>query len=302
MRAFLLAAILIIPACALSGSDDGVDQQEAGGTQYVDIVDFPNIDAVGWYGLSDTLRGELAAQYPNIMGLSFNCSVTSKIGNVHDCALTLASSQAAVDGSNAAISVDAVTYQCHVHPKTTAAKLVPLLTGSSDVLHQVLPGTGSIADTLADCFAHPIGGTALPPPSSGTTYVEASAYYATATYQAKWQAAKTALVGGFDDVCGDTFCGSDFGDLRSLQIVCAITKSSGNVKGCSWVFGGSYSLPATNGALAVTSQNFRCDFSMHGTLPQLITVLTAAGTDSPIKRALPGTTATAYDALGGCLP
>jgi hypothetical protein len=41
---------------------------------------------------------------------------------------------------------------------------------------------------------------------------------------------------------------------------------------------------------------------MHGTLSQLISVWTAAGTDDPIQRPLPGVTTSAYDALGGCLP
>jgi hypothetical protein len=291
---------ILLSACALAGGDDATNAQESGATQYVGIADFSGIDQGAWFDAAHGLNDQFTAsgEYPGIVPLSFNCSVTSKLGSVHDCAWTFASAPAQVDGTTAAIAVDAATYQCHVHPKTTAAKLIPLLS-----LHGALPGMGSIDDTLADCFAHPIGGTALPPPSSGTTYVEASAYYATAAYQAKWQAANAAVVLGFDNVCGDTFCGGDFGDMESLDLACAITKSSGNVKSCSWIIGGSYALPAANGTESVTSQTWRCDFTMHGTLPQLIAVWT--GTDPAndvIHRPLPGVITSAYDALLGCLP
>ncbi len=114
--------------------------------------------------------------------------------------------------------------------------------------------------------------------------------------------AKTALVTGFNDVCGDTFCESDYSDMQSLAFVCSITKSTGNVKACDWIFGGSFSQIATNGAVTPTSQTWTCPVPVHGTLSQLITTLTASGSTDPIDRALPGTTASAYDAIGGCLP
>jgi hypothetical protein len=41
---------------------------------------------------------------------------------------------------------------------------------------------------------------------------------------------------------------------------------------------------------------------MHGTISQLIDVITAPGTEDAIHRPLPGTTGVAYDALLGCLP
>ena len=47
---------------------------------------------------------------------------------------------------------------------------------------------------------------------------------------------------------------------------------------------------------------FKCPVAMKGTLSSFIGVLTAAGTDQPINRPLPGMTTSAYDALLGCLP
>jgi len=295
-------AVIMLSACALADVDpDAAEEQESGATQYVNILDFAKTDQLAWYDLVRALNAQAAAADPAHTPLTFFCSVTSKRGDIKDCAWTFASSQAVVDGATAAISVDAPTFQCHITPKTTAPRFIALLQGSGDPLHEPLPGTTSLADALPDCFAHPIGGSALPAVSPGT-YVEASAYYTTQANQQKWADAKAALVAGFDRVCGDTFCSGDFSDLQSLTFACAITKSTGNVKGCAWTFGGSWTLIAKTGPLALTSQTFTCPVAMHGTIAQLITTLTSTGTEDAIRRPLPGTTATAYDALLGCLP
>jgi len=295
-------AVVMLSACALADVDpDAAEEQESGATQYVNILDFAKTDQGAWYDLVRAVNAQVAAEDSAHTPLTLFCSVTSKRGDIKDCAWTFASSQAVVDGATAAIAVDAPTFQCHIAPKTTAPRLIALLQGSANALHEPLPGTTSLADALPDCFAHPIGGSALPAVAAGT-YVEASAYYTTTTNQQKWSDAKTALVAGFDRVCGDTFCSGDFTDLQSLTFACAITKSTGNVKSCAWTFGGSWTLVAKTGGLALTSQSFTCPVAMHGTIAQLITTLTATGTEDAIRRPLPGTTATAYDALLGCLP
>lgn len=295
-------AIAMLSACALADVEpDAADEQESGATQYVDILDFAKTDQGAWYDLVRALNTQVAAEDSAHAPLTLFCSVTSKRGDIKDCAWTFASAHAVVDGATAAIAVDAPTYQCHIAPNTTAPRLIALLQGSASPLHEPLPGATSLADALPDCFAHPIGSTALPAVSPAT-YVEASAYYATAANQQKWADAKTALAAGFDRVCGDTFCSGDFTDLQSLTFACAITRSTGNVKGCAWTFGGSWTLVAKAGGLALTSQTFTCPVAMHGTIAQLITTLTATGTEDAIRRPLPGTTATAYDALLGCLP
>ena len=77
--------------------------------------------------------------------------------------------------------------------------------------------------------------------------------------------------------------GGDYGDLTSLELECAITRSTGNVKGCAWVFGGSYFwVPDDRSSALVTEHHtYRCDFTMKGTLPQLISTWTAACSLSP---------------------
>lgn len=302
--ALLACGSCAIAACALDEAP-AQREQEAGVTQHVAIADFGKIDQGAWFDGADRLRQTFVAsgQFPGITPLTFSCVVTSKLGEVHECAWTFASSQATVDPATAALAVDAPTYQCRVRPRTTAGKLVAFLGTTADPLHDPLPGGPALADGLADCFQHPLGGTPLSPVVvPQPTYVAASAYYTSSAYQARWQQAIAALASAFDQVCGDTFCGSDYGDLRALELECAVTRSTGNLRSCAWVFGGSYALPASDGSVAETSRTFRCDVPVKGTLAQLEQTLLAAGTDDALHRTLPGTTATAYDALGGCLP
>src|SRR5262249_22837012 len=143
-----LALFVMLAGCAVSGNPDGEYEQESGATQYVNIMDFNGLDGV-WYDVVRKLDGEFSQ--PGMTPLTFFCSVSSKVGNVKDCAWTFTSSRVAVDPATAAISVDNATYECHVHPKTTGPKLVALLQSSPDAIHEVLPGTtGSIADALPD--------------------------------------------------------------------------------------------------------------------------------------------------------
>src|SRR5262249_41892437 len=121
-RLMRLACIYIatLAGCALGGDDpDATDEQAAGTTQYVAIADFAGIDPGAWFDLGDKLRGEFLAScggtfctgaYANYTPLTFNCSVTSKLGSVHDCAWTFAASKVAVDGATAALAIDAPTF------------------------------------------------------------------------------------------------------------------------------------------------------------------------------------------------
>ena len=313
MTSVRLALVCLATGCTLAASDSSAQEQDVGTTTYVQLSDFAGIDQGAWFDSVGKLRDEFVAlcgdtfcegEYANLNPLSISCSVSSKIGHVHDCAWTFAASELAVDPQTSAIAIDAPTFVCHFHPKGTAKQLLAAWSSSSDAIHAPMPGgSGSLYDALGDCFQHPIGATPVTVVTDpAPTYVSAAAYYATAANQAKWRAVQTAMVDGFDRVCGDTFCGSDFGDLRSLEFACSITKSSGNVKACAWAFGGSYSVVATSGALDVTSQSFRCAVPVHGTLSQLITTLTTTGLADPIQRPLPGGTTSAYDALAGCLP
>ena len=313
--AFALVLVAAIPAlvgCAGDGSDSQTDDSTA--TQYVSIADFNNSalqDA--WYGLQSKLNGEFynvcgdtfcEGDYSNLVGLSMNCGVSSIRGDVHDCAWTFTGSNQMVNPETAAIAVDKPTFVCHFKAKTTASKLVTLLSNSSDAIHEVLPGgTVSIYDGLVDCFQHPIGATPIMPVDDpAPKYVEPIDYYKSASSQTKWRNTQAALKNGFDNICGDTYCGSDFGDMQSLDFICSVTKSTGNVKSCAWVFGGSYlGTDTKTGTVSATTASWNCPVAMKGTIGQLISTLGASS--DPIQQALPGETTSAYDAIGNnCLP
>jgi hypothetical protein len=111
-----------------------------------------------------------------------------------------------------------------------------------------------------------------------------------------------ALHQGFDQVCGDTFCGSDYSDVQALDLGCSVTKSTGNVKNCVWNFGGSYTTVKTNGDLDLVSKTWSCPVTVHGTIGQMVSVLTST-TDpetNAIQRTLPGGVS-AYDSIAGCV-
>jgi hypothetical protein len=289
--------VLLTSGCSLDAT--GAGDESATTTQYVSAGDFDG----GFYDVRSKLDGAFAnAGHAGITSLGLECSVTSKIGSVHDCVWTFAGEAHAADGTNATIATSQPWYECHVYPKTTLAKLDAQLSASTDPLHEILLGTTETFDgALADCFMHPKGGTAISV-ASGTTYVEASDYYRSDAYRAEWEKAKAALKFGFDQVCGDTFCGGDYGNMQSLAFVCSVTRSSGNIKECAWLFTGSYALPTKTGAMPVSEKSWRCEVPVKGTVSQLMSVINATNvTDDVLHRALPGGSATAYDALLNCL-
>jgi hypothetical protein len=303
----LAFAFLVISGCVSASDDTTADQQDSSSTSYVEIQEFGvNGAEDAWYSITSTMNGQFndvcgdtfcEGDFSNITPLRLFCSVTSKVGNIHDCAWTFTASQHEIDPKSAAVAIDAVTYQCHFKPATTGTKLIALLQGSTDPLHLALPGMGSVYDTLGDCFAHPIGATPITI-GTGTTYVDAADYYAAPV---RWDTAVTNLKAGFDDVCGDTFCGSDYSDVQALDLGCSVTKSTGNVKNCVWNFGGSFTTINKNGTLALTSKTWSCPVAVHGTLAQMLAVLANPGdTSNAIQRALPGGTS-AYDSVAGCV-
>jgi hypothetical protein len=310
LRLASVSLLILVSACATDDGINGSDEQDTTATTYVDIQEFGNGAEDAWYGIRDKLNGEFdqvcgdtfcEGDYSNITPLSVFCSVTSKNATVHDCAWTFTASQHEIDPKLGTVVVDVVTYQCHFKPKTSGPKLIAALQTADDALHATLPGMGSIYDTLSDCFAHPIGETPITV-QAGTTYVDAENYYLSPKSIAAWNTGLTNLHSGFDQVCGDTFCGSDYSDVQALDLGCAVTKSTGNVKACTWNFGGSYGQIAATGAVAPVTKTWSCPVAVHGTIGAMISVLTST-TDpetNAIQRPLPGGTS-AYDSIAGCV-
>ncbi len=307
---FAVSLIAGLASCATTGTNDLSGDEQDSTTTFVEIQEFgtnPAEDA--WYSINSKLQSEFnevcgdtfcEGDFPNIAALRLYCSVTSKNATIRDCAWAFTASTHEIDTKTAAVIPNAVTYQCHFKPKTTGPKLITLLTNSTDAIHATLPGMGSIYDTLSDCFGHPIGTTPVNVSPLTTTYVDAADYYTSSASQG-WTASVKNLHTAFDNVCGDTFCSSDYADVQALDLGCSVTKSSGNMKTCIWNFGGSYTTIAKNGALALVSKTWSCPVQVHGTIGQMISVLTSTtdNTDA-IHRTLPGGTS-AYDSIVGCV-
>ncbi|HEY4122024.1 MAG TPA: hypothetical protein VGM56_29355 [Byssovorax sp.] len=317
MKTYIAIALAVVGSigsfgCASeSAQDPSSESDDSTATQYVGIRDFNNsqFDST-WIDVQNQLNGEFAnvcgdsfceGDFSNLTPLSMNCAVTSIRGDVHDCAWAFAGSLDAVDEDTSVIHVDAPTFQCHFAAKTTASRFIAGVQATDNALQTTLPGmTDTIYDTLVDCFQHPIGASPItfgddPHPK----YVDPLDYYTSAANQTKWQNGQAALKLGFDNICGDTYCDGDFGDIQSMDFNCSVTKSTGKVKSCDWLFAGSYSTVGSKGSVDDVTKEWTCPVTMNGTISQLITTMTT-GSD-PIQSPLPGVTTSAYDQIGGCV-
>lgn len=314
----LLPLVVLFAGCAAQTEEPiGDDESDVTATNYVEIGDFwkkPE-DQDRWFAVKSKIVSEFdnvcgdtfcGGDYSNLTSLGFSCGVSDKRGSIRDCVWTFTGSAEFVNPTTSTLRTSVPSYQCHVKPKATAAQLATLLAapGPGRAIDRQLPGTTtSLYDVLFDCFQHPIGASPLNPTFvDKPTYVEALDSFTDGAGQDQWLAARSALKAGFDDVCGDTFCEGDYTNIQALRFVCSVTRSTGNLKSCAWLFGGSYAdVAPKTGAVTVNAKSWRCNVPVRGTASQLSSVLTAPGEVAPIRRPLPGGTATAYDALLNCL-
>jgi hypothetical protein len=113
-----------------------------------------------------------------------------------------------------------------------------------------------------------------------------------------YSSVRRALVEGFDNICGDTFCEGDFTDLQSVAFSCLGTQRS--VSECAWIFGGSTrSVDGATGRIDVDARTFTCPIAVKTSTRRFLGVLGAAG-DRALFEPLPGTDASIYDALADC--
>lgn len=118
----------------------------------------------------------------------------------------------------------------------------------------------------------------------------------------RWWSLRRQLEAAFDDVCGDTYCGGDYSNLRPLSLRCSVTLKTGAIKSCKYVFAGSYEqVNAATGAVKVTARTFACGFTTTATPAALMDHLLAPGPTPALRRTLPGNSKSIYDSLGGCL-
>ncbi len=310
------------PDGASSGTSQSEDLSADTATQYVDIGDFwtTSADQSAWFAAvanvklqfenicGDTFCG---SDYSNFEPLELNCGVSSLRGQVKTCTWVFAASEAFVDGTKGTVTESAPHYLCTFAPKATARQLATALGASGSLQGANLPGmTETLYDVVGDCLQKPIFAAApaatslatpAPTPTIGATTYENPAD-ADNIDEGAWDDMASGLSNSFANVCGDTFCEGDYSNLTAFLFTCSVDTKSTKIDECRWVLQGSYStVSAKTGAVTVNEKSWVCPITAHGTAANLITVLTAAGPVEPVDRILPGTNASAYDALAKCL-
>jgi len=132
-------------------------------------------------------------------------------------------------------------------------------------------------------------------------FVEDYEYFSEGAQYDEWFTLTLSLRSNFDQICGDTFCEGDYANLQSLGYHCSVEQASGRIGRCVWTFAGSYEEvdPAT-GEITVQARTWECPTPLaHRTT--MTALLAALDGYQPLYRPLPGTQATIYDSLIGCL-
>ncbi len=314
LRSLVLLPVLMMVGCG-GATDDATDasgeEELTGSASYVAIGDYwkTEADQSRWFALRQKLDQQFddicgdtfcGGDYTNLQSLGLDCSVSRKTGRVGECLWAFAGSQESVDAKTGSVAVDAPHYLCRVSTKAFGNALLAGL--EADPLHATVPGTKTnLYDLIGECFNHPVGGTPLPGGTTGS-YVEAPRQNGTEAQISAWYDGRYALKKSFDEVCGDTFCGGDYSNLQSLRFVCGVNGKTDTLGKCEWTFAGSYNTIAdASGVITANVKQFTCPVPVKGKASDLGATLAAEGTTPAIRRILPGTTKSAYDALLGCL-
>jgi hypothetical protein len=313
---FLCAALItsVTPGCAPAGDDPSLesaaeDADASSQTTYVELGDFltTETDTNAWLDLRralaqgfDDVCGDTFCEgdYSNLESLEFNCSVSSKIGKVRECAWTFAASDDRVVATTGEVAATVPFFICRVTPHAKAGELLTAL--AADPLHTVLPGLEkSLYDSLSDCFDAPQDLEPLPEPVDGPFHDVADTLEGDEVDA--WYEMLRNVREDFDQRCGDSFCEGEFTNLTALRLRCS-EDEAGMLASCSWSFAGSDTSPKKNGKLRFDRDATTCSFPVSGTPLELAQALgNACAGESPLMRPLPGSEATLYDALVGCL-
>jgi len=132
-------------------------------------------------------------------------------------------------------------------------------------------------------------------------HVDARDHPAPGEGAAAFDAMERALVRGFDYICGDTFCEGDHGNLRALQLRCAVNQTDGRVQGCLWSFAGSYAWVERDSPLPMAdARTWACPLPLVPGTPLPVLLALLSGRDA-LDTPLPGSGRSTYDALTDCL-
>ncbi|MEG2802581.1 hypothetical protein [Stenotrophomonas sp.] len=279
---------------------------------FTDLVDFPRNEA-NWdrfYDLEAHLARRFAAvcadtlcegEYSNLRALQLRCSVDAARAQVQACTWLFVASELAVAADTGQVQADNRRWAC----------ALPLGAGVPvEAFHAALEGEAPLAVTLPGArtsLGAAVGACLQAPRPPATAhagtgpYVDARDYPRPGLGQAPMQAMEQALVRGFDNICGDTFCEGEYYNLQAMRLRCSVHVPSGRAGQCVWTFAGSQlAVDTATGAVTVDARDWACPLPLApGTAwPQLLATLQGA---EAIDTVLPGTGTTVYEGLTGCL-
>ncbi|MCF7752267.1 hypothetical protein KQ945_16020 [Bacillus subtilis subsp. subtilis] len=278
---------------------------------FIDLVDFPRNEA-NWDRFH-TLESHLASRFDavcadtlcegdvsNLRALQLRCSVNAAKAQVYACNWLFIASELQVAPDTGKVQVDNRRWDCLLPlGKGVAVKAFHASLDRADALDIVLPGAAmSIGEAVGDCLQR----TRQPQRvASAARYVDARDYPGQGEGGARIRALEQALVRGFDDICGDTFCEGEYYNLQAMRLRCSVHAASGRVGECRWTFAGSnMAVEAVTGAVRVDARDWACRLPLapYTSLPVLLDTLQG---QEAIDTVLPGTATTVYEGLTTCL-
>ncbi|NTX12494.1 hypothetical protein HUA76_16985 [Myxococcus sp. CA056] len=145
------------------------------------------------------------------------------------------------------------------------------------------------------------GVSSLPLERRAKSYVDEVSYFQTEAEFQAWFELRAHLRQNFDDICGDTFCEGDYGNIESIVFRCSVETRTGVIGQCLWVFGGSAeNIDSRTGVISTQTRTWACRSPLaRGTT--MAKLLTALAGPEPLYATLPGTSTTLYDGLVDCL-
>ena len=139
------------------------------------------------------------------------------------------------------------------------------------------------------------------PAAAADVYVDARVYPDQSAGWERFRRVEAALVRDFDQICGDTFCEGEYGNLQAQRFRCSVHAASGIVQECVWTFAGSTArVDDASGEVVVDSRSWACRMPLSAVTPLSELMATLEGPD-PIDAPLPGTSTTLYEGLTDCL-
>jgi hypothetical protein len=139
------------------------------------------------------------------------------------------------------------------------------------------------------------------PTSLGEAYVDIQDYLPTWQQQDGWLDTTYWLQKNFNDVCGDTFCEGDYGNLQAMSYRCSVDTGNGVIGQCVWIFAGSQeSIDSANGKIIAEPRTWQCVTPLAaGTRAEELAE--ALANQQPLFATLPHSGKTLYDSLTDCL-